>query len=157
MTVTKAWNNSNNQDGLRLNSIQVQLYADGVAHGNPVELNKNNNWTTNWTELEEKQNGKAIDYMVKELDTLNEYTVTINNTDKGNKIITNTHTSNNIDKSGDKTTNNQSATNKTEGNKTTASQTKNKPLPNTGEKNNRFNFIGELLLVTISTCILISI
>ncbi|WP_274595168.1 Cna B-type domain-containing protein, partial [Enterococcus faecium] len=27
--MTKAWNDQNNQDGLRPNSLQVQLYPDG--------------------------------------------------------------------------------------------------------------------------------
>ena len=39
VTVTKSWNDADNQDGKRPESIQVQLYADGKAQGEPVVLN----------------------------------------------------------------------------------------------------------------------
>ena len=45
VTVTKAWADENNQDGIRPASVKVQLYADGSASGDPVELNEANKWT----------------------------------------------------------------------------------------------------------------
>src|SRR5699024_7657312 len=43
-TVTKHWDDANNQDGIRPESIEVQLTADGEAYGEPVELSSENNW-----------------------------------------------------------------------------------------------------------------
>ena len=37
--VEKVWDDNNNQDGKRPESIQVQLYANGKAQGEPVVLN----------------------------------------------------------------------------------------------------------------------
>ncbi|NKC68456.1 Cna B-type domain-containing protein, partial [Vagococcus fluvialis] len=53
VTVTKAWNDSEDQDGIRPTSIQVQLYADGKAKGDPVTLTEANTWTHTWQELDE--------------------------------------------------------------------------------------------------------
>ncbi|KRM07045.1 collagen adhesin [Liquorilactobacillus ghanensis DSM 18630] len=92
VTVTKAWNDGNNQDGLRPNSVKVQLYANGEKQGNIVTLTKAANWTHTWTGLAAKQNGKTIAYTVKEVGTVAGYTSTINNQNQGNIILTNTYT-----------------------------------------------------------------
>ena len=92
VTVTKAWNDQNNQDGKRPNSINVQLYANDKEVGAPVALNETNNWTTTWGELPEKEAGKTIVYTVKEVDGPKEYTATVNNDNHGNITITNTYT-----------------------------------------------------------------
>lgn len=91
VSVTKNWNDSNNRDGKRPNSIQVQLLADGEKHGVPVKLNIANNWTTTWSDLNQKANGKDIIYTVEEV-TVPGYTITIDDSDKGNILITNTYT-----------------------------------------------------------------
>ena len=92
ITVTKSWNDSNDQDGLRPASIKVQLYADGKASGNPVALSEKNNWTTTFDHLDKNAKGKEIVYTVKEVDQIDGYTATIDDSNKGNVIITNTHT-----------------------------------------------------------------
>ncbi|RST93507.1 Cna B-type domain-containing protein, partial [Vagococcus bubulae] len=93
VTVTKRWEDNNNQDGLRPNTIQVQLYADGKESGKPVELNDGNEWTYTWQELAEKANGQTIKYTVKEVSHVPGYTVTTTDSNQGNIIITNTHNS----------------------------------------------------------------
>ena len=98
-SVNKEWIDNDNQDGIRPDEITVQLYANGVAYGNAVKLNKNNAWTYTWAGLPEKENGKTIFYEVKELKIGNtnvannsaagytvDYSVNENNT-----TITNTH------------------------------------------------------------------
>ena len=98
-TVIKEWIDNNNQDGIRADEVTVQLYANGVAKGNSVKLNKSNSWTYTWAGLPEKENGKTIFYEVKELKIGNtnvannsaagytvDYSVNENNT-----TITNTH------------------------------------------------------------------
>lgn len=98
-SVNKEWIDNDNQDGIRPDEVTVQLYANGVAYGNAVKLNKNNAWTYTWSGLPEKENGKTISYEVKELKIGNtnvannsaagytvDYSVNENNT-----TITNTH------------------------------------------------------------------
>ena len=67
VAVTKSWADSDDQDGKRPESIQVQLYADGEEQGEPVVLATENNWSYIWSELDEKSAGKAIEYTVKEV------------------------------------------------------------------------------------------
>ena len=98
-SVNKEWIDNDNQDGIRPDEVTVQLYANGVAKGNSVKLDKSNSWTYTWTGLPEKENGKTISYEVKELKIGNtnvannsaagytvDYSVNENNT-----TITNTH------------------------------------------------------------------
>lgn len=77
LRVTKVWDDNNDQAGLRPNSIKVQLYADGKAKGEPIELNADNKWTYAWSELAEKENGKAITYTVKEVGEVKGYTAVV--------------------------------------------------------------------------------
>ncbi|WP_415409282.1 Cna B-type domain-containing protein [Staphylococcus agnetis] len=90
-TVTKNWEDKNNQDGQRPGSIQVELYANGKATGEKATLSESNDWTHTWQDLDEKSQGKAISYTVKELSNINGYTSTIDDTNIGNVILTNTH------------------------------------------------------------------
>ena len=92
-TVTKRWEDTNNQDGLRPNSIKIQLYANGKKQGQPVELTEKGHWTYSWKELDATdKNGKGIQYSIKEVDVVNGYTATITGENIGNLLITNTHT-----------------------------------------------------------------
>ena len=103
-TVTKAWNDNNDQDGLRPDEIKVQLYADGVASGDVVTLTAKDNWTYTWHDLDaKKDHGKEIVYTVKEVGTTKGYDVTTDTTDHGNMIITNSHTPATTEVSGVKT------------------------------------------------------
>ncbi|PNZ73366.1 Cna B-type domain-containing protein, partial [Mammaliicoccus stepanovicii] len=56
-TVTKQWDDKNNQDGKRPKSIEVALLADGKETGKTITLNESNNWTHTWTDLAEKAKG----------------------------------------------------------------------------------------------------
>ncbi|WP_430598174.1 Cna B-type domain-containing protein [Enterococcus sp. AZ177] len=103
VTVTKAWDDANNQDGKRPNGIMVQLYADGKALGAPVQLNTANQWQHTWAELDEKANGKEIIYSVKELDVIDGYDMAVDTSDIGNIIIKNTHVPEKIVITGTKT------------------------------------------------------
>ncbi|EGO7994987.1 Cna B-type domain-containing protein, partial [Enterococcus faecalis] len=60
VSVTKEWDDANNQDGKRPNSIQVQLKANGEKQGEPVTLTAANNWTTTWNDLAQKAKGQEI-------------------------------------------------------------------------------------------------
>ena len=89
-TVTKAWQDADNQDGLRT-SIKVQLYANDKAYGDPVELTSDTGWTYTWNDLNQRQNHKDVKYTVKEVNTPDGYVAEVNSEDQGNLIITNTH------------------------------------------------------------------
>ena len=90
VTVTKQWADDNNRDGLRPNSITVQLYADGTATDTTAVITPNANgvWTHTFEGLEKNANGVAIKYTVKEVDVDENYT---DSYDKDGIIITNTH------------------------------------------------------------------
>ena len=90
-SVTKLWNDNNNQDGTRTESISVQLLAEGEPEGNPVEVTAENNWTYTWSGLDSNNGGTAITYTVEELDVPEGYEVSVNNDDHGNMVITNTY------------------------------------------------------------------
>ena len=92
VTVTKRWNDSNDKDKIRPDSIKVQLYANGEKKGEAVQLKAKNKWTYTWKDLPQKENGKDIKYTVKEVGKLKGYTVKVDDKNHGNIIITNTHT-----------------------------------------------------------------
>ncbi|WP_156854135.1 Cna B-type domain-containing protein [Oceanobacillus sp. AG] len=103
VTVTKNWQDKDNQDGKRPDAIEVQLTANGDTIGDPVELSEENNWTYTWTELDEKAAGEVIDYSIIELTNLPGYEIEVNDEDSGNIIITNSHTPEKINIGGTKT------------------------------------------------------
>src|SRR5699024_7840689 len=90
-TVTKLWNDSDNQDGNRPTEVTVQLLANGEKLGEPVTLNKTGGWTYTWENLDLKQNGENIDYTVNEIDITDGYEASYNNEDHGNLTITNSY------------------------------------------------------------------
>ena len=92
-TVRKVWKDSNNQDGIRPESIRVQLYADGEPYGAEVELNETNGWSYTWTGLPEKKVGDYIVYSVEEVEVPEGYTVAYDlESIEKEFMITNTHT-----------------------------------------------------------------
>ena len=91
ITITKAWDDQNNQDGIRPNQIQVQLYADGVKQGSVVTITSAAKWTYTWQNLAVKKNQKVIQYTVKEVGTVAGYQATIDDHDLGNIQLTNKH------------------------------------------------------------------
>ncbi|MCF3943516.1 Cna B-type domain-containing protein [Oceanobacillus alkalisoli] len=103
VTVTKDWDDANNQDGIRPETIEVQLTADGDDQGEPVELSEDNNWTHTWTELDEKAAGESIVYSVVEVTELPEYETSVNDENHGNIIITNSYTPETTEVAGTKT------------------------------------------------------
>ena len=105
VSVTKAWNDSNNQDGLRPNSVKVQLYANGKAEGEAIKLSDGNQWSYTWVDLAEKAKGETIRYTVKEVSDVPGYTSEVEDSNLGNVTITNTHTPEIIQVSGTKTWN----------------------------------------------------
>ena len=97
-TVTKNWEDYDNNDGIRPESITVRLSANGEEI-KTYEISSENNWTYTFVELPRYCDGEEIEYIITEdevdgyITTVSEnvivenddQTITINNT------ITNTH------------------------------------------------------------------
>ncbi|MEE3324550.1 MAG: Cna B-type domain-containing protein, partial [Methanosphaera sp.] len=75
VTVTKVWNDSNNNDGVRPDSVSVNLYADGVKVSSIV-LSSNNSWTHTFDKLPKYNDGQIINYTVDE-EVVGAYSVSI--------------------------------------------------------------------------------
>ena len=99
-TVKKVWDDNSDQDGLRPESISVQLKANGANEGNAVELNAGNNWSYTWENLPEKKDGQKVTYTVEEIGTVKGYTTSYSD---DSFTITNSHTPETVDVSGTKT------------------------------------------------------
>ena len=93
ITVEKIWDDHNNQDGIRANSINISLLADGVAvEGKTLQLSDANNWKATFIELPVYANGTKINYTIEETSKLDNYEepVITGNMETGFKI-TNKH------------------------------------------------------------------
>ena len=66
ISVEKVWIDGNNQKQIRPDQISVQLMANNAACREPVILNEANDWRYTWKDLYEFENGKKINYSVKE-------------------------------------------------------------------------------------------
>lgn len=90
-TVTKIWNDAENQDGKRPESITVSLLADGKETGKTVTLSVENNWKQTISDLPEKADGKAIEYTWTEETLLEGYELTDNSKNGTVTTLTNTY------------------------------------------------------------------
>lgn len=88
ITITKAWNDENNQDGLRPKSITAVVNgSDGSARF--VQLFESQNWTTSLNNLPKYKNSTEVQYTVKE-NAISGYETEIKQTGDS-YTITNTH------------------------------------------------------------------
>ena len=147
-SVTKVWDDNNNQDGIRPEEVKVQLYADGQAVGTAITLNEANQWKHTFSDLAKYANGKEIAYTVKEVDVANGYTDKVEIGNDGNFTVTNTHTVK-IPSSDESSTPSQS--NKKSDNKQGKKEKGSKKLPATGEKDTKiFSIIGLGILAILA-------
>ena len=101
VTMTKIWDDDNNRDGVRPESIDVQLYADDVPYGNVVKVKADGNgaWAYTWNGLYANNNGKPITYTVKEVNVDEDYTPSYS---ENTLTVTNRHTAATTDKTATK-------------------------------------------------------
>ncbi|MDD6299303.1 Cna B-type domain-containing protein, partial [Hornefia butyriciproducens] len=117
VSVSKSWNDAQNQDGIRPDSVRVKLYADGEAVKDAdgkdltITLSADNGWKSSFKGLPRYNGEKEIQYTVEEVkdntitgtDGPNTYkTAVIGNMTDGYSL-TNTHTPETVDISGTKT------------------------------------------------------
>ena len=93
---SKTWNDADNQDGKRPESIAVRLFADGTEVTSKI-VTANDNWSWSFTGLDKYNSGTEIVYTISE-DEVADYTTVVNGYD-----VTNTHTPEKISISGSKT------------------------------------------------------
>ena len=93
---SKTWNDADNQDGKRPESITVRLFADGTEVTSKT-VTANDNWSWSFTGLDKYNSGTEIVYTISE-DTVADYTTVVDGYN-----ITNTHTPEKISISGSKT------------------------------------------------------
>ena len=67
VSVKKAWDDKDNQDGKRPSSVTVKLLADGQDTDKTLELNAANGWTGSFTDLDADKGGTPIQYTVVEV------------------------------------------------------------------------------------------
>ena len=102
INVVKAWEDANNQDGARPDSITVKLLANGEETGQELTLNETNNWQGDFIELNVYKDGEEIQYSIEEVAVEDYETETAGNPADG-YVITNTHEPELIDLEGMKT------------------------------------------------------
>ena len=90
--VTKKWNDADDKDGKRPTSVTITLFADGEKTDKTLVLNKENNWTGNFTELDEYKAGEKIEYSIKEEPVGNGYVSEISGNVTEGFVVTNTRT-----------------------------------------------------------------
>lgn len=93
---TKTWDDNDNQDGKRPESIKVRLYANG-AEVRSKDVTASDEWTYSFDNLDEYSEGSKISYTITE-DAVEGYTTVVDGYD-----ITNSHTPEKINISGTKT------------------------------------------------------
>ena len=77
----KIWDDANNKDGIRPDSIVVKLLANGVETGKTATVSAASGWTYEFTDLDRYQDGgKEIVYTIKEAYVPKGYTSEVNGT-----------------------------------------------------------------------------
>ena len=90
VSVKKAWDDKDNQDGKRPSSVTVKLLADGQDTGKTLELNAANNWAGSFTNLDADKGGTPIKYTVVEV-TVTGYTSDVTGDAASGFTITNSY------------------------------------------------------------------
>lgn len=92
LSITKVWADGNDQDGIRPDSITVELLMNGAETGRQLVLNADNNWTGDFRNLPEKDlDGNPIAYTVQEIDVPDGYQATVTGDATAGLTVTNTH------------------------------------------------------------------
>ena len=92
--VTKVWEDNDNEDGIRPESITVELLADGEEKES-VEVTEADGWKYTFKDLPKYNNGQEIIYTVKELN-VEGYNSTVSGDMASGYTVTNTHESEKI-------------------------------------------------------------
>ncbi|MBQ1259075.1 MAG: Cna B-type domain-containing protein, partial [Clostridia bacterium] len=89
VSVKKNWNDANNQDGLRPESITINLLANGKVI-KTVAVSEADGWTWSFTDLPKFESGIKIEYTVTE-EAVEGYRTSVEGSAENGFIVTNTH------------------------------------------------------------------
>ena len=103
VTVTKAWNDADDQDGMRPKKVTINLLANGKKVDSKV-IDADDKWTYTFTDLDVYAKGEKIVYTVEEK-AVEGYESTITGDAIKGYVVTNTHTPAVVEVSGAKTWN----------------------------------------------------
>ncbi len=92
LNVQKIWDDKDDQDGIRPDSITVELLKNGEKTGDTLTLNESNGWAGNFSDLDEYTEGTLNEYTVEESSVDGYETAVSNSNGTSSIIITNTHT-----------------------------------------------------------------
>ncbi len=105
ITVTKKWDDNNNQDGIRPESVTITLVINGSADENQtLVLNADNSWTGTFENLDKYADGVEVEYTVSEAEVEgynNSDGSTITGSIEDGFTITNTHTPEKVNGTGE--------------------------------------------------------
>ncbi|MBU5595497.1 Cna B-type domain-containing protein [Amphibacillus sp. MSJ-3] len=90
INVVKTWDDQNDKDGIRPDSITVILLANGEKTDLELVLTAANNWQGDFTDLDTHQSGHLIEYTIEEV-SVEGYQTEITGTSGDGFVITNTH------------------------------------------------------------------
>ena len=91
VTINKLWDDKDNQDGIRPESITIHLLANGVDTGKTLVLSAETEWTGIFEDLDKFANGEEIAYTITE-DAVEGYEPTIDGFQVTNTHVTETIT-----------------------------------------------------------------
>ena len=89
ITITKSWNDKNDADEIRPETVGVKIYANNV-YERTVTLNSVDNWTITISDLPKNADGTPIIYTIKEV-PVDGYTSVVTGDAANGFTITNTH------------------------------------------------------------------
>ena len=92
LSATVAWADNENASGLRPESVQLRLLADGQPFGAPATANEKNGWTVKWEDLPVTKKGSAdvITYSLEQTTVPDGYTVAVAGSTVTNTLLTGT-------------------------------------------------------------------
>lgn len=92
VTTRVDWDDDSDRDGVRPDTVDVQLFADGVASGDPVALTAESHRAYTWQGLPKYADGRQIVYTVESVGEVAGYDVTV-----AGLVITAAHTPEKVD------------------------------------------------------------
>ncbi|MDD7732527.1 MAG: Cna B-type domain-containing protein [Firmicutes bacterium] len=103
ISVAKRWVDEDNRDNKRPESVTIQLLADGKETGKSLVLNEENGWSGYFGDLLKTENGREIQYTVREVGSTKGYEAAITGNQSQGFTVTNTYKTEKIKIEGKKT------------------------------------------------------
>lgn len=99
--VRKIWNDSNDKNNVRPDSIEIKLLANGKYTGKSIVLSADNDWRGSFEELDITKDGEKISYTISESNIHNYTSKITGNSDEGFTVTNTLKPSENVPKTGD--------------------------------------------------------